>query len=150
LPKEGQIISKDSKSQAKLVHGIRLVIARNYIENLREEVRKGMREKAAQGIYLSRPPLGYWNNELLRTIEVDSENAPIARRMFEPYAGSCSLATLRLFLKAEYGKVISKWHLEKLLSNPFYIGTYEREGKSYAGKHPSLVSPEIFSAPATG
>src|SRR5579884_4063069 len=59
LPKEGQIISKDSKSQAKLVHGIQLVIARNYIENLRDEVRKGMREKAGQGIYPSRPPLGY-------------------------------------------------------------------------------------------
>lgn len=70
LPKEGQqIISKDSKSQAKLVHGIQLVIARNYIENLRDEVRKGMREKAAQGIYPSRPPLGYRNNKLLRTIE---------------------------------------------------------------------------------
>ena len=59
LPKEGQVISKDAKSQAKLVHGIQLVIARNYIENLRDEVRKGMREKAAQGIYPSRPPLGY-------------------------------------------------------------------------------------------
>lgn len=33
LPKEGQVISKDSKSQAKLVHGIQVVIARNYIEN---------------------------------------------------------------------------------------------------------------------
>ena len=38
LPKEGQIIRKDSKSQAKLIHGIQVVIARNYIENLREEV----------------------------------------------------------------------------------------------------------------
>jgi site-specific DNA recombinase len=74
LPKEGQVISKDSKSQAKLVHGIQLVIARNYIENLRDEVRKGMREKAAQGIYPSRPPLGYRNNKLLRTIEVDPDS----------------------------------------------------------------------------
>jgi site-specific DNA recombinase len=40
LPKESQVISKNSKSQAKLVHGIQLVIARNYIENLREEVKK--------------------------------------------------------------------------------------------------------------
>jgi DNA invertase Pin-like site-specific DNA recombinase len=39
LPKEGQIISKEAKSQAKLVHGIQVVIARNYIENLKEEVR---------------------------------------------------------------------------------------------------------------
>ena len=146
LPKEGQVISKDAKSQAKLVHGIQLVIARNYIENLRDEVRKGMREKAAQGIYPSRPPLGYRNNKLLRTIEVDPDNAPIAQRMFELYAtGMYSLATLRRFLKAEYGKVFTKWHLEKLMRNSFYIGTYEWEGKSYAGTHSPLVSPQIFS-----
>jgi len=29
LPKEGQVISKDAKSQAKLVHGIQVVVARN-------------------------------------------------------------------------------------------------------------------------
>jgi site-specific DNA recombinase len=57
LAKKGQIICKNSKSQAKLVHGIQVVIARNYIENLREEVKKGMREKAEQGVYPSRPPL---------------------------------------------------------------------------------------------
>ena len=45
--KEGQVLSKDSKSQVKLMHDIRLAIARNYSENLREEVKKGMNEKAA-------------------------------------------------------------------------------------------------------
>jgi site-specific DNA recombinase len=146
LPKEGQVISKDSKSQAKLVHGIQLVIARNYIENLRDEVRKGMREKAAQGIYPSRPPLGYRNNKLLRTIEVDPDNAPIAQRMFELYAtGSYSLAGLRESFRTEYGKVFSKWHLEKLIKNPFYVGTYEWEGKNYRGTHVPLVSAELFS-----
>jgi site-specific DNA recombinase len=54
LVKEGQVISKDAKSQAKLIHGMQLVLARNYIENLREEVKKGMREKAEQGIYPGR------------------------------------------------------------------------------------------------
>jgi DNA invertase Pin-like site-specific DNA recombinase len=54
LPKEGQIISNDAKSQAKLIHGFHVVMARNYIDNLREEVKKGMREKAEQGIYPSR------------------------------------------------------------------------------------------------
>ena len=92
LPKEGQIISKESKSQSKLIHGIHVVLARNYIENLKEEVKKGMREKAEQGIYPSRPPLGYRNNKLERTIEVDRAKAPVARRMFELYAsGQCSL-----------------------------------------------------------
>jgi len=96
LPKEGQVISKDSKSQAKLVHGIQVVIARNYIENLREEVRKGMREKAEQGIYPSRPPLGYRNNKLERTIEADPNKTLIAQRMFELYgSGQHSLTNLR-------------------------------------------------------
>jgi site-specific DNA recombinase len=71
LPKEGQIISEEAKSQAKLMHGIQVVIARNYIENLKEEVKKGMREKAEQRIYPSRPPIGYQNNKLQHTIEVD-------------------------------------------------------------------------------
>jgi len=45
LPKEGQVISKDAKSQDKFFHGIQLVIARNYIENLREELRRGCGRK---------------------------------------------------------------------------------------------------------
>src|SRR5215469_11503296 len=130
LPKEGQIISKDAKSQAKLVHGIQVVIARNYIENLREEVRKGMREKAEQGIYPSRPPLGYRNNKLEQTIEVDPVKAPLARRMFELYAtGNYSLSSLRKQLKLEFGQSLSKGYLARLLKNPFYKGQFIWEDK---------------------
>src|SRR5216684_1239274 len=112
LPKEGQVISKDSKSQAKLVHGIQLVMARNYIENLREEVKKGMREKAAQGIYPSRPPLGYTNNKLKHTIEVEGQGAGIAKRVFELYAtGNYSLAQLRTTIRTETGKAYQKGYL---------------------------------------
>ncbi len=64
---------------------IQVLMARNYIDNLKEEVGKGMREKAEQGIYPSRPPLGYMNNVSERTIEVDSKNAPIVKRMCELY-----------------------------------------------------------------
>ncbi len=54
--KENQIISKDSKSQAKLIHGINVVLSQNYVENLREEVVKGMHTKAEAGIFPARPP----------------------------------------------------------------------------------------------
>ena len=145
LPKEGQIISKDAKSQAKLVHGIQVVIARNYIENLREEVCKGMREKAEQGIYPSRPPLGYRNNKLEHTIEVDPEKAPIAKRMFELYAtGNHSLTSLRNALFSEFGTKMAKGYLERLLKNPFYTGLFVWEGKAYQGTHTPLISAELF------
>ena len=43
--KQSQILSKHSKSQIKFMHDIRLAVARNYSENLREEVKKGMQHK---------------------------------------------------------------------------------------------------------
>ncbi len=145
LPKEGQVISKEAKSQAKLVHGIQVVIARNYIENLREEVRKGMREKAEQGIYPSRPPLGYCNNKLEHTIEINPQKALIAKRMFELYAsGQHSLASMRKILKAEFGQLLAKGYLERLLKNPFYKGQFTWEDKLYSGTHTPLVSAELF------
>jgi site-specific DNA recombinase len=145
LPKEGQVISKDSKSQAKLIHGIQVVIARNYIENLREEVKKGMREKAEQGIYPSRPPLGYHNNKLERSIEIDPRKAPVAKRMFELYSsGQYSLSGLRAVLKVELGVNLAKSYLERLLKNPFYVGQFCWDGKLYRGTHPQLVSPDLF------
>src|ERR1700674_945895 len=132
LPKEGQVISKDSKSQAKLVHGIQVVIARNYIENLREEVRKGMREKAEQGIYPSRPPLGYRNNKLERTIEIDPEKAAIARKVFDLYAtGTHSLSSLSKAIAGEYRRTYAKGHLQKTLKNPFFSCLFIWEGKTY-------------------
>ena len=145
LPKEGQIVSKNARSQAKLIHGIHIVLARNYIENLREEVKKGMREKAEQGIYPSRPPLGYRNNKFEHTIEVDQEKAPISKRMFELYSnGQYSLQEVWKALKREFDVKLSKSHVEKLLKNPFYTGAFYWDGKLYAGTHTPLVSQVLF------
>src|SRR5207245_5341032 len=105
LVKEGQIISKDAKSQTKLIHGMHLVLARHYIENLREEVKKGMREKAEQGMYPGRAPFGYRNNKAERTIEVHTENSAIVKRIFDLYAsGQYSLAHLRSVIRTEAGR----------------------------------------------
>ena len=145
LPKEGQVISKESKSQAKLIHGIQVVIARNYIENLREEVRKGMREKAEQGTYPSRPPLGYRNNKLGHTIEVDPDKAPVARRLFDLYAtGRFSLAALQEAMRNEFGLKFAKGYLVKLLTNPFYVGVFHWDGRLYPGTQTPLISRELF------
>ena len=61
LPKEGVVLSRESCSSEKFMHGIKVLMAKNYIDNLSEEARKGMREKAEQGIWPTRTPLGYHN-----------------------------------------------------------------------------------------
>src|SRR6478609_4363173 len=59
FPKEGVVLSRDSRSSEKFMHGIKVLMAKNYIDNLSEEARKGMQEKAEQGIWPSFAPLGY-------------------------------------------------------------------------------------------
>jgi site-specific DNA recombinase len=143
--KENETLSKDAKSQTKLMQDIRLAMARNYSENLREEVKKGMGEKASQGTYPGRPPFGYRNNVGTRTIEFNPEKAPIAKRVFELYvSGRHSLLTLSKTLRME-GTCISKTNLHKMLTNPFYIGRFNWGGQTYQGTQPHLISSELFS-----
>jgi site-specific DNA recombinase len=108
LVKEGQVISKDSRSQAILLYGFNLVLARHYSNNLREEVKKGMREKARQGIYPGHAPFGYRNNKADRTIEVDPTDSPTVNRIFDLYAtGSYSISTVVKTIQTETGKSMS-------------------------------------------
>jgi DNA invertase Pin-like site-specific DNA recombinase len=143
--KENQVLSKNSRSQDKLTHGLHLLIARNYVENLREEVIKGMREKAEQGIYPGHAPFGYINNRATRGIDVHAEESVIVKRIFELYAtGKFPLTVLRKAIKNEFGKVLNRSNLHKILNNRIYIGYFEWRGESYKGKHEPIISPQIF------
>ena len=145
LVKEGQVISKDAKSQAKLIHGMQLVLARNYIENLREEVKKGMREKAEQGIYPGRAPFGYRNNRADRTIEIHPPNAQIVTQIFELYSsGECSLSELQIMVRSRTGKIISRAYLHTILTNPFHKGYFNWGGKLYRGTHKTFISRDLY------
>jgi DNA invertase Pin-like site-specific DNA recombinase len=87
--KENVVLSKDSRSHEKFIHDIKVVIAKNYCDNLSEETRKGMLEKAREGMWPSYAPLGYLNvsgPDGKRCIEPDPELAPMILQMYEMYA----------------------------------------------------------------
>ena len=48
----------ESRSSEKFIHGIKVLMVKNFIDNLSEETRKGMVEKASQGIWPSYAPIG--------------------------------------------------------------------------------------------
>ena len=80
FPKEGVVLSRESRSSEKFMHGIKVLMAKNYIDNLSEEARKGMQEKAEQGIWPTKTPLGYRNvagPDGKKIIAADPEVAPI-------------------------------------------------------------------------
>ena len=58
LVKESTVIGRDSRSQVRFTHDVRVAVAKFYSENLLEEVKKGMREKAELGFYPGHAPFG--------------------------------------------------------------------------------------------
>jgi site-specific DNA recombinase len=86
LVKEGAVLSRESRSSEKFMPGIKALMAKNYIDNLSEEARKGMQEKAEQGIWPTKTPLGYRNGtgpDGKKIIAPDPESAPLISRLFE-------------------------------------------------------------------
>lgn len=148
--KQGQIIGKNSKSYEKLNLDIQVVLARQYINNLSEETKKGMYQKAAQGEFPTTAPLGYKNNRLTHLIEVDPLTAPFIKRMFELYAsGNYSIDSLANKMKqdglrARNGNPMYRSHVEKTLKNPIYYGDFIWGEKLYKGIHEPIICKELF------
>ena len=147
--KQGTVISPDSRSSDKFMHGIQVLMAKNYIDNLSEETRKGMLEKAAQGLWPSFAPLGYLNSD--RTIVPDPVIAPIIRNLFEWYAtGEYSLADVTKMAKRagmvfrKSGNPVPKATVQKILHNRIYTGDFDFGGKTYHGRYEPIVSRDLW------
>ena len=83
LVKEGTLLSHRSTSHEKFLHGIKVLMAKNYIDKLREEVTKGIHEKASKSLPPGRPPIGYRNNKESRGIDIDPVLGPWIKKAFE-------------------------------------------------------------------
>ena len=154
LVKEGTVLCDDSRSSEKFIHGIKVLMAKNYVENLSEETKKGMSEKARQGIWPSRAPLGYENVQHAdgkRIIRKDAKVAPLVAKLFEWYdTGEYSLRSLAKKAQAEglgyrkSGAPIPATWLHQMLQNPLYYGEFDWDGVHYQGSHEALVSRGLF------
>lgn len=153
LVKENEILSKDSKSHQKFIHGIKVLMAKNYIDNLSEEVKKGLYEKASRGQYPGQAPIGYLNiiNENKEHIMgIDAERGPLIEKLFELYAtekytiDSLHSWALKQGLWSKYGKPIARGTIEHILKNPVYYGGFFYAGKLYRGTHDPIVSKDLW------
>lgn len=117
-----------------------------YAKYLSETISKktmfGMLEKAKNGIYPSKPPFGYTNNVLTKTIEFDNVKAPKIKEIFENLASSKVSKGDLVNISRNLG--ISKNTLYRTIRNPFYYGDFIFNEKQYHGKHKAIVSKEVW------
>jgi len=141
-----------------LMMSVEFGMANQYIRDLSENTKRGLRQKARQGIYPSSAPLGYLNNPRTKTIVVDRKKSSIIRKAFEMYAeNKYRLEDIASFLhknkistratrrwSSDGGKAHSKDQMTWMLSNPFYYGHFKYSGEIYEGKHTPLIDKKLF------
>jgi DNA invertase Pin-like site-specific DNA recombinase len=85
FPKEGVVLARESRSSEKFMHGIKVLMAQNYIGNLSKEARKGMQDKVEQGVWPTKTPLGYRN-----ITGPDGKKIILPDPALSPIVGRCS------------------------------------------------------------
>lgn len=150
--KQNLMLHTNSSSDEKFRWDIEIVLAKKYIANLSEEVKKGQKEKIAQGWLPTKPPIGYKTvGEKGRKIHVlDESKAPLVKKMFELYtSGTYSLKRLvetmyEEGLRTYGGNKLVKSRIADTLGDPFYYGKIRWKQELYEGKHEPLIAQELF------
>jgi site-specific DNA recombinase len=126
-----------------------------------EDIKVKMQHKAQQGGTNGRARIGYRNvridheGQQVNSIAVDPERAPLILKAWELYAtGDYSLERLYATM-ADLGlttrptrrwpsQPVSLSKLHRMLRDPYYTGVITYKGETFVGRHPAIVSQELF------
>ena len=121
-----------------------------FVDNLRENVKRGLRQKIRNGVWPGWAPVGYLNNPKTRGVDIDPEKSLRVKKVFELYAtGNYTLHSLANWcvehkLKGNKNNKISISSLQKILQNIFYIGLMKFKGEVFEGIHEPIISKKLF------
>ena len=121
-----------------------------FSDNLRENVKRGLRQKIRNGVWPGWAPVGYTNNPKTRGIDTDKLNAPKVQKLFALYStGAYTLKSLANWcaenkLRTNANNPVSLSNVQHILSNPFYIGLMRYKSEIFEGTHEPLISKKLF------
>jgi DNA invertase Pin-like site-specific DNA recombinase len=131
-------------------------MAKKYVDDLSDNVKRGRRAKIEKGWWPGLPPLGYLNDRNASTIIKDPERFPLVRKMWDmmitgDYAPRriIDIASEQWGLRTRQfkrcgGGPLALSMVYKLFKNPFYYGMIPYQGGLYPGKHAPVVSKAEF------
>lgn len=141
----------DLTPQGKFMLSIAFGQSKYYVDNLSENVKRGLRQKLRDGVWPSCAPFGYRNDEKNHIIRVDNRRAPFVKKAFELYAtGDRPVKEVRDYLRAagvlgRRGKnPLSSSQCHVMLHNPIYYGVMRHKGELYEGRHAPIISKALF------
>jgi site-specific DNA recombinase len=151
--------SYDRSPVGKLSFGVQVLFAKHYIDNLSEEVKKGLHQRVlGQRRWAFPPPLGYRYQGVEREAEIvpDEERFALVKKAWEllasgqyslrELAGQLNKLGLRTRGNRRYpkGQTLRPSALYAVLTNPFYYGMMRFNDQLVPGIHTPMISKAIF------
>jgi len=140
----------ENTPQGKFMLQIAFGQSKYYVDNLSENIKRGIRQKLKNGLWPQMAPLGYLNDRNTKSIIVDKNKAKLIKKAFELYStGNYSLRRLRetinnLGLLGRKQKTLGIANYQYFLKNPFYYGLIRYNNELYEGKHESIIAKKLF------
>ena len=131
-------------------------MAKKYVDDLSDNVKRGLKAKVESGWYPSKAPLGYLNDKENKTIKPDPERFKIVRALWDlMLTGSYTPPQILRIASDKYGlrtklyksgggNPVAYSYIYDILSNPFYYGAFSYWGSIYKGKHKPMITKEEF------
>ncbi|MEJ6789538.1 recombinase family protein [Brevundimonas sp. BR2-1] len=146
----------ENNSQGKFMLQIMFGQSKYYSDALSENVKRGIRTKREHGWQAGRPPVGYLNDPVTRTIVPDPERFPLVRRMFDLALAGQSPKQIAVIARDDWGLTSSPGKrmgrplalatVYKILSNRFYVGEITHAGTAYPGRHRPMITHAEFES----
>ncbi len=144
-----------NNSNDKFLMQIEFGMAKKYVDDLSDNVKRGNRAKLEKGWLPNLPPLGYLNEPKERTIIKDLERFPLIRKMWELLLQGILPSQILRIANEQWGfrtrthkkiggKPLSSSGLYKIFGNSFYYGLIERKDGVYQGKHTPIITESEF------
>ena len=121
-----------------------------FVDNLSENVARGMRQKIRRGDWPGWAPIGYLNDPVSRKVVPAPTKGDLVKKLFETYATgdftvqSLIKLTFNWGLTNKRGDPLVKDTIYRTFTNPFYFGLLRYKGELFQGTHEPLISKELF------
>jgi site-specific DNA recombinase len=160
--KLGKVLDQSSDPSEFLVDDVMTSVNQYHARRIGREALKGMQERALQGWFPARSPVGYKHVEQAvegkrsgratteRIIVPDPDAIAWVRRMFELRASGLSFSQIRATCLAEgvvptrHRDTCSAQHVEQVIKNPFYAGRFRWAGNEYEARHELFVDQDVL------
>ena len=141
----------ENTPQGKFMLSIAFGQSKYYVDNLSENVKRGLYFKLRHGGWPSVAPLGYKSDRNTRTVVVEPKTARLVKESFRKFSSGefSSMKDVRdLFFQNGIARRNRKpLHFNQIrgvLTRTFYYGLMTYHGETYEGKHKPLITKRLF------